>query len=69
MDEYIEINGEKMRIPDIALGKEIPPGIEKYIELEERARKEKKRADIYAVVSIVSSFVCTIIGWLLGKFC
>lgn len=58
-----------LNIPGIALGTEIPHGVERYIELEERARKAERKARLYFWVGICVSVACMIGGWLLGKYC
>ena len=64
-----KVSFQNIKIPDIALGKVIPYGVERQIELEERAKKAERKASLYAILGIVATVVCTIIGWLLGKFC
>lgn len=58
-----------IKIPDIALGKVIPPNIERLILLEEEKKKAEKKARLYFWGGIITSVLCMIGGYLLGKFC
>lgn len=44
-NEYVEINGQRINIPNIALGKVIPSGVERYIAEQERLAEEKAAAE------------------------
>lgn len=68
MDKKSFDNIEILPISNIAKGTVIPPMIERQIELEEKARKAERKATLLSVAGIDASIVCTIIGWLLGKF-
>lgn len=58
-----------IKIPDIAFGKVIPPNIEHLILLEEEKEKAEKKARLYFWGGIITSVLCMIGGYLLGKFC
>ena len=58
-----------IKIPVIAFGKVIPPNIERLILLEEEKEKADKKARLYFWGGIITSVLCMIGGYLLGKFC
>lgn len=58
-----------IKIPDIAFGKVIPPNIERLILLEEEKEKAEKKARLYFWGGIITSVLCMIGGYLLGKLC
>lgn len=66
--DYIEINGKKIKIPDIALGKSVPDGVKRFIEERERAEKAERKANLFFWVGIAMNIVCMVGGYLLGKF-
>lgn len=51
--EFIELDGEKFSIPNIALGKVIPFGVDRYIEMEERAKKAERKQKLYFIAGFV----------------
>ena len=57
------------KIPDIALGRVVPFSVERGAALAERAKRAERRAKVSTVIAVVSPVVCTILGWLLGRFC
>lgn len=61
VDEYLEINGKKVKMPNIALGKVIPPKIEMDILKEEaREKREFRRFVITLVVSCISAVAAVV---------
>lgn len=72
-DNFVEINGEKIEIPKIALGEFAPPGIEafnlKYEAEKQRAEKAERKARLYFWGGIFASALFMVGGYLLGKFC
>lgn len=56
-------------IPEIAKGTVIPYGVQEYIRLQDEKKAAEKKARLYFWVVIVNSILCTICGYLLGKFC
>lgn len=57
------------KIPEIAKGTVIPYGVQEYIRLQDEKKAAEKKARLYFWVGIVNSILCTICGYLLGKFC
>lgn len=56
-------------IPEIAKGAVIPYGVQEYIRLQDEKKASDKKARLYFWCGIVSSVLCMIGGYLLGKFC
>lgn len=56
-------------IPEIAKGTIIPHGVQEYIRLQDEKKASDKKARLYFWCGIVSSVLCMIGGYLLGKFC
>lgn len=56
-------------IPEIAKGTVIPHGVQEYIRLQDEKKASDKKARLYFWCGIVSSVLCMIGGYLLGKFC
>lgn len=57
------------KIPEIAKGTVIPYGVQEYIRLQDEKKASDKKARLYFWCGIVSSVLCMIGGYLLGKFC
>lgn len=72
-DRFVEVNGEKFKIPDIALGKFMPDSLNalilKYEKSEERAKMAERKARLYFWGGIIASALFMVGGYLLGKFC
>lgn len=68
-NEYIEFSGTAIKIPDIALGKNAPAVVHRIIAAEERAEKAERKSRLYFWGGIIATVLCTILGYLLGKFC
>ncbi len=72
-DRFVEVNGEKIKIPDIALGKFMPDSVQamilKYEKEEQRAQKAERKARLYFWCGIIASVIFMVGGYLLGKFC
>ena len=56
-------------IPEIAKGAVIPYGVQEYIKLQDEKKAADKKACLYFWGGVISSVLCTIGGYLLGKFC
>lgn len=69
MDDKPEFQQIKIEIPEIAKGTTIPHGVQRYIELEEARKEAERKATLYFRLGVAASFACTIIGYLLGKYC
>lgn len=69
MNDYIEVNGEKIKIPDVALGKTVPYYVEKLQREEFLRKRAERKADLYFVGGLLGTLAGTILGWLLAKFC
>lgn len=69
MNDYIEVNGEKIKIPDVALGKTAPYYVEKSQRDEFLRKRAERKADLYFVGGLLGTLAGTILGWLLAKFC
>ena len=69
MNDYIEVNGEKIKIPDVALGKTVPHYVEKFQREEFLRKRAERKADLYFVGGLLGTLAGTILGWLLAKFC
>jgi hypothetical protein len=69
MNDYIEVNGEKVKIPDVALGKTAPHYVEKLQREEFLRKRAERKADLYFVGGLLGTLAGTILGWLLAKFC
>lgn len=59
----------KFEMPEIAKGTVIPHGVQEYINLQNEKKNADKRARLYFWGGIISSVLCMIGGYLLGKFC
>jgi len=60
--------GEDFKLPDIALGKQVPYVVSR-LEREEYLRKRaERRADLYFVGGLIGTLAGTVLGWLLCKF-
>lgn len=59
----------KFEMPEIAKGTVIPHGVQEYINLQNEKKTADKRARLYFWGGIISSVLCMIGGYLLGKFC
>jgi len=59
----------KFEMPEIAKGTVIPHGVQEYINLQNEKETADKRARLYFWGGIISSVLCMIGGYLLGKFC
>lgn len=57
-----------LKIPDIALGKKIPYGVERYIEAEERAKRAERRNLLYFIGGLIGTLAGTVLGWALSRF-
>lgn len=55
--------------PEIAKGTVVPYGVQRLAELEESRKRAEKKAKLYFWGGILSSILCMIGGYLLGKFC
>lgn len=69
MNDYIEVNGEKIKIPYVALGKTVPHYVEKLQREEFLRKRAERKADLYFVGGLLGTLAGTILGWLLAKFC
>lgn len=69
MNDYIEVNGEKIKIPDVALGKTVLHYVEKLQREEFLRKRAERKADLYFVGGLLGTLAGTILGWLLAKFC
>lgn len=56
-------------IPEIAKGTVIPHGVQEYIKIQDEKKAADKRARLYFWGGVISSVLCMIGGYLLGKFC
>ena len=68
MKDYIEMNGERIDLPDIALGKTVPYYVEQLKREEYLRKKAERKADLYFVGGLLVTLAGTILGWLLAKF-
>lgn len=59
----------KFEMPEISKGTVVPHGVQKYINLQNEKKNADKRARLYFWGGIISSVLCMIGGYLLGKFC
>jgi hypothetical protein len=66
--DYIEMNGERIDLPDIALGKTVPYYVEQLKREEYLRKKAERKADLYFVGGLLGTLAGTILGWLLAKF-
>lgn len=53
--EYIEIDGEKIKIPDIALGKMPPKILLDFQKEEDRERRELRRFIITTIIGAIAA--------------
>lgn len=60
---------EKLDVPEIANGTVVPYGVQRFIDLEEARKESERKATLHFRLGIVASIICTIIGYLLGKYC
>lgn len=56
-------------IPEIAKGTVIPHGVQEYIRLQDEKKAAARKARLYFWGGIITSVLCMIGGYLLGKFC
>ena len=56
-------------MPEIAKGTVIPHGVQEYIRLQDEKKAAERKARLYFLVGIITSVLCMIGGYLLGKFC
>lgn len=56
-------------IPEIAKGTVVPYGVQEYIRLQDEKKTADRKARLYFWCGIVSSVLCMVGGYLLGKFC
>lgn len=68
MKDYIEMNGKRIDLPDIALGKTVPYYVEQLKREEYLRKKAERKADLYFVGGLFGTLAGTILGWLLAKF-
>ena len=68
MKDNIEMNGERIELPDIALGKTVPYYVEQLKREEYLRKKAERKADLYFVGGLLGTLAGTILGWLLAKF-
>ena len=68
MIDYIEMNGERIELPDIALGKTVPYYVEQLKREEYLRKKAERKADLYFVGGLLGTLAGTMLGWLLAKF-
>lgn len=68
MKDYIEMNGERIDLPDIALGKTVPYYVEQLKREEYLRKKAERKADLYFVGGLLGTLAGTILGWLLARF-
>lgn len=68
MKDYIEMNGERIDLPDIALGKTVPYYVEQLKREEYLRKKAERKADLYFAGGLLGTLAGTILGWLLAKF-
>lgn len=68
MKDYIEMNGERIDLPDIALGKTVPYYVEQLKREEYLRKKAERKADLHFVGGLLGTLAGTILGWLLAKF-
>lgn len=59
----------KFEMPEIAKGTVIPHGVQEYINLQNEKKNADKKARLYFWGGIISSVLCMIGGYLIGKFC
>lgn len=69
MKDYLEWNGKRIQIPDIALGKTAPYFVDVLAREEELRKRAERKARLYFIGGIVGTLAGTVLGWLLGKFC
>ena len=58
-----------LEIPAIAKGQVIPPAVERYMRLQEEKAAAERKARLYFWGGVVTSVLCMVGGYLLGKFC
>ena len=58
-----------IEIPEIATGGIIPPVVERFSKLQEEKIAAEKKARLYFWGGILTSVLCMIGGYLLGKYC
>ena len=56
-------------IAEIAKGTVIPHGVQEYIRLQDEKKAADRKARLYFWGGIITSVLCMIGGYLLGKFC
>ena len=67
-NEYVEINGQKIKIPDVALGKVVPNSVYRLEHEEELRTRAERKSDLYFIGGLLGTLAGTILGWLLAKF-
>ena len=55
-------------IPELAKGTVIPHGVQEYIRLQDEKKAAERKARLYFWGGIITSVLCMIGGYLLGKF-
>lgn len=56
-------------IPELAKGTVVPHGVQEYIRLQDEKKAAERKARLYFWGGIITSVLCMIGGYLLGKFC
>ena len=56
-------------VPELAKGTVVPHGVQEYIRLQDEKKAAERKARLYFWVGIITSVLCMIGGYLLGKFC
>jgi len=56
-------------VPELAKGTVIPHGVQEYIRLQDEKKAAERKARLYFWGGIITSVLCMIGGYLLGKFC
>ena len=67
MKDYLEWNGEKIRIPDIALGKTAPYSVDVLAREEELRKRAERKARLYFIGGVVGTPAGTVLRWLLWE--
>lgn len=64
-----DLSGLHIEMPEIATGGIIPPVVERFSKLQEEKIAAERKARLYFWGGIVTSVLCMIGGYLLGKYC
>ncbi len=56
-------------VPELAKGTVVPHGVQEYIRLQDEKKAAERKARLYFWGGIITSVLCMIGGYLLGKFC